>query len=74
MMLVLIRAMIWITEVAAHVSAQAIELGRGGSGLVAVIDDADVPGLTLAMIMEMSRARALGRQAVRRRRHEQRVV
>jgi hypothetical protein len=51
MMLMLIRAMIWITEVAAHVSAQATELGRGGSGLVAVIADADVPGLTLAMIM-----------------------
>ena len=74
MMLMLIRAMIWITDVAAHVSAQATELGRGGSGLAAVIADADVPGLTLAMIMAMIRARALDRQAVRRRRHEQRVV
>ena len=61
MMLMMIRAMIWITEVAARVSAQAMELGRGGSGLVAMIDDADVPGLILAMIMAMSRARALGR-------------
>jgi len=61
MMLMMIRAMIWITEVAARVSAQAMELGRDGSGLVAMIDDADVPGLILAIIMAMGRARALGR-------------